>query len=61
VALELGQVSDPHARRALEQLSLPAPTQVPVVNALPVGGRNGQIVFLTSDLKLHVFYSGSWR
>lgn len=61
LALELGQVSDPSARRALEQISLRWPPAFPVVNVLPVAGANGQAAFLVSDMGLYVYYSGSWR
>jgi hypothetical protein len=59
--LELGQVSDPHTRRALEQLSLARPAEVPVVKTLPAGAHSGQIVFLSTDFGLYVFHAGSWR
>jgi hypothetical protein len=58
--LELGQVSDPSARRALEQISLRWPPGFPVLAALPASGVTGQAVFLSADNGLYV-YSGGWR
>ena len=59
--LELGQVSDPYARRALEQLSTPRQLTVPIVNTLPRVGRRGQLLFQASDLKLYLYYNNAWR
>lgn len=61
LALALGQVSDPAARRALEQVSLNWPPPLPTLNALPAAGVNGQAVFLTTDMGLYVYYGGAWR
>jgi hypothetical protein len=68
--LELGQVSDPVARRALEQVSLrwPLPLRVPVVISLPVTTRaiEGMLVYLSQDeppdhlAGLHVSVGGVW-
>lgn len=58
--LELGQVADPTARRALEQVALNWPPAFPVVAVLPKTGATGQAVFLTADNGLYV-YSGGWK
>jgi hypothetical protein len=59
--LELGQVSDPVTRRALEQVSVNWPPAFPTVHTLPASGVNGQAAFLTVDMGLYVFYGGTWR
>lgn len=59
--LELGQVSDPSARRALEQISLNWPPRLATVPALPASGAEGQAVFLTADNGLYVYSGGAWR
>jgi hypothetical protein len=61
LALELGQVSDPTVRRALEQVSLNWPPRLPTVATLPASGANGQAVFLTADNGLYVYSGGAWR
>ena len=62
LSLELGQVTDAAARRALEQVALrwPDPLRVPVVSELPAAGTRGLVVFLTSDSGLYV-YSEGWK
>lgn len=67
--LELGQVSDPTARRALEQISLRWPTSaaaagaagITVVGTLPPSGSDGQAVFLTTDNSMYVWNAGAWH
>jgi len=61
LALELGQVSDPSARRALEQISLRWPSGVPVVSVLPAIGSEGQIVYLIGDRSLYIWSGGQWN
>lgn len=62
LSLELGQVTDPTTRRALEQIALrwPTPPTVPLVPALPANAAPGAVVFLTSDNHLYVYSSG-WK
>lgn len=69
--LELGQVSDPSARRALEQISLRWPQSggggggggggVDIVSSLPPTGTDGDEVYLTSDGSEYVWYAGGWH
>lgn len=66
---DLGQVSDPSARRALEQIELRWPDgtvvggdgSVTVVGALPPTGTNGQAVFLTTDNSEYIYNAGAWH
>jgi hypothetical protein len=60
--LALGQVSDPVARQAFEQIALrwPSPPTVPVVTALPAVAAPGTVLFLTTDNHLYVYSSG-WK
>ena len=46
--LELGDVNDPSARRALEQISLRWPDTIPIVRALPASGQLGALLYLTT-------------
>lgn len=69
LALELGQVSDPSARRALEQISLRWPKSaaaagaagITVVGSLPASGTDGQAVFLSTDNSMYVWNAGAWH
>ena len=64
LSLELGQVADDHARRALEQISLrwPDPPRVPLVTALPGNAALGAVVFLTTPTAgLYVLTATGWK
>jgi len=70
IPLELGQVTDPYARRALEQIALRnggggaasgGGGGVDIVTSLPPTGSNGDEVYLTTDSSEYVWYSGAWH
>src|SRR5262245_45823886 len=70
--LELGQVADPTARRALEQIALNwgttsgtstsgSTSTVTVVTSLPATGSDGDAVFLSGDSSEYIYNAGAWH
>lgn len=49
IVLELGQVSDAYARRALEQIQLHWPDLAPAAAGVPPGGSAGEVLTKRSD------------
>lgn len=64
LALSLGQVADPNARHAFEQIALrwPDPPRIPTVNALPATGALGSVVYLATGATPGIYvFSDGWK